>query len=560
MPRNAQGESVKSLCVSVLAVAGTLALIEAAEPDTFVVTTTQDSGAGSFRWAIEQSNSHVGPDTVVFAIPTSDPGYDPQLGVWTIETDVQQSPFRYCLEDAGTFVDGFSQARFVGGDPNPYGPEIELEGPSTGTPCIDITDSDDHVVQGLCIHHFNGAAIQIKDWHGVAENNVVLGCYLNVDPTGSRREGEGHQGIMVHSTLGGVRIGGDAPEDRNVIAGASNHDVYCVFSGNVEIINNHIGTDRTGTVELGGGLGTMDLSGAKGPILVRDNVIGGHWLDLVDISSTDPDSGFVTFVGNRVGVGLDGTAMGGDHDNIIVYIAPGHVFRENVIAHSQMFHGIYVAGASTDYVTISRNSIYECRGLGIQLANYPNEYGYVDVVDGLYGSGVNEEIDPCLCDSVVTTDESVGGTTTAYFTCMRNCIVEVFIGDGYIPDPCSEPGYGEVPSGKTYLGDAQETHVGLVWSTYEFSISPALTAGTVRTPRVSFQRTIAQSVQPQHSAALSDPRTGAGARPDVRREWQPRCHRSGRAPGSRRARYRVEAGARRRDTTARRALSAAHGD
>ncbi len=35
--------------------------------NTYYVENLNDSGEGSFRWCIEQANSHPGPDTIVFA-------------------------------------------------------------------------------------------------------------------------------------------------------------------------------------------------------------------------------------------------------------------------------------------------------------------------------------------------------------------------------------------------------------------------------------------------------------------------------------------------------------
>ena len=45
-----------------------------------------DDGTGqcTLRAALEASNSHVGIDGIDFAIPTSDPGFDPGTGIWTI--------------------------------------------------------------------------------------------------------------------------------------------------------------------------------------------------------------------------------------------------------------------------------------------------------------------------------------------------------------------------------------------------------------------------------------------------------------------------------------------
>jgi hypothetical protein len=462
------------------AILALLSLLAPANAATFTVTTTRDYDPGSFRWAVEQANEISGPDTILFAIPTTDPGYDPELGVWTIVSDTRQSPDFYHIVDDGLFVDGESQRRFIGGDPNPLGPEIEIEC-RTITFCF-IINSSDNVIRGLCFHHADGG-IYISSWppEEVSENNVVAGCYINVDPTGSHTEGGGGEGIALNNVCD-ARIGGDAPEDRNIIAAGTHENLTSSYCADVEIINNHIGVDRSGTVELGADLGTLVISHATGAHIVRDNIIAGHWLDLVTITHTDTDSGIVTFMGNRVGVGLDGSPMGGHHNTVYLSDAPRHLIRENIIAYAEVFDGIGLYGDVTDYVTVSRNSIYGNNGHGISLANYPCSFQGHDYADGVYGPGVNEEIDPCLCDSAVTSSEGDGGTTSVYLTCMRDCTVEVFIGDEIGGHPsCSEPGYGRVYSGVTYLGDAEEIVQGSVFSTYRFGISPALPPETVIT-------------------------------------------------------------------------------
>ena len=72
--------------LSTLAAHWTLAPL-ATRADVMVVTNTQDSGEGSLRQAILDAEERVGSDTVVFNIPTSDPGYNQVLGVWTIQLD-----------------------------------------------------------------------------------------------------------------------------------------------------------------------------------------------------------------------------------------------------------------------------------------------------------------------------------------------------------------------------------------------------------------------------------------------------------------------------------------
>ncbi len=191
----------------------------------------------------------------------------------------------------------------------------------------------------------------------------------------------------------------------------------------------------------------------------------------------------MTLLRNRIGVGADGTPMGADDYGIYVIQCGGHLIRENILGYVQSWYGIELFGDDADYVTISRNSIYGRHRLGINLCHRglvveaPNA---VDYADGQYGPGPNEEIDPCLCDSVRNVADAQGGTTTAYFTCMKDCTVEVFVGDteGSHLGCSMGPSYGRVYSGRTYLGDAEEVSQGPVFSTYRFSVSPGLPVGT----------------------------------------------------------------------------------
>src|SRR5207248_10212004 len=103
------------------------------------VTNTNDSGPGSLRQAILNANASAGADTIVFNIPTSDPNFvdvdaalpggDAAPDVWVIKP-LSALP---ALSDAsgGTTIDGRTQTTF-GGDTNPFGPEVVLDGSLAG--------------------------------------------------------------------------------------------------------------------------------------------------------------------------------------------------------------------------------------------------------------------------------------------------------------------------------------------------------------------------------------------------------------------------------------------
>ena len=91
--------------------------------NTYTVTTTADTGAGSLRQAITNANSSFsGGHTICFDIPFTDSGYDSASGTFTIHL---QSELPYFLIVNNITIDGTSQAANKG-NTNPLGPEVVL--------------------------------------------------------------------------------------------------------------------------------------------------------------------------------------------------------------------------------------------------------------------------------------------------------------------------------------------------------------------------------------------------------------------------------------------------
>jgi hypothetical protein len=108
-----------------------------------LVTNTNDDGRGSYRAAVMSANSIPGPDIIKFAIPQNDPGFNAQLGIWTIKP---RTPIPAFINDP-VIIAGSSQKEYAGYDVNPFGPEIELDGSS-------LTNGS-----GVFLNHANGSTI-----------------------------------------------------------------------------------------------------------------------------------------------------------------------------------------------------------------------------------------------------------------------------------------------------------------------------------------------------------------------------------------------------------------
>jgi hypothetical protein len=203
----------------------------------YVVTTTADSGPGSLRDALNQTNADVSHtlypspgnpnvDEIDFAITAGSDtggGYNATTGVATIKP---QSGLPGIT--SAVMIDAWSQPGFAGT------PLIELNGAGAGSaPCLFI-QAPDTTVRGLVINRFAGGGIAI-----FANNTWIAGNYIGTDPTGTINEGNGG-GIGVNDGAG--RAGDLRPVDdqRQPLA------VHAALRRRFGIVHGHRGLRRRG--------------------------------------------------------------------------------------------------------------------------------------------------------------------------------------------------------------------------------------------------------------------------------------------------------------------------
>lgn len=248
---------------------------------TFTVTNTQDQGNGSLSWAITQANNNPGPDTIAFAIPTSDPNYNSAKKYWSINL-LTQLP---AITDDSTFVDGSTQEAFSGVS-NPQGKELAIQGNklSFEDPGF-LVYSSGNTFFDFAIGGFRGVTF---DFVGDSVTyNVIKGCYIGLEPTG-------RWGYNVNESMG-IRflrnanhntIGGTNPEDKNVISGFNKSAVLIEKAGYNTIVGNIFGLAADEMTPIGNGWQDFDVfepgkpaRGGIASILLRGgahhNVIGG---------------------------------------------------------------------------------------------------------------------------------------------------------------------------------------------------------------------------------------------------------------------------------------------
>jgi CSLREA domain-containing protein len=299
--------------------------------------------------------------------------------------------------------------------------------------------------------------------HAMAANTIIQGNFIGTDPTGSTTSADlrNEVGIDLHWGADSSVIGGTNPPMRNVISG--NGIGIDVRSASNAIIGNHIGTDLSGTVNLGNSNGiiitTVD-NNIGGTIPGAGNLISGNNLGISIGTAGDEN----VIKNNKIGSDITGTlpipnytgivVLGQDNvigglsaaeENLIAFnlyegIEFGHDASDNLVAGNTITANNIGVLMKYDGVTdipvsnaITKNSIHANLDLGIDLE--PAGVSLNDPGDGDDGANTLRNY-PVFnsASSVQAQGEACPG-----------CTVEVFLSDN---DPS---GYGE---GITFVGEA----------------------------------------------------------------------------------------------------------
>jgi CSLREA domain-containing protein len=237
-----------------------------AAPATFTVNSTADPGDG----ICDASEC-----TLREAMDTADTNGNPQ------ETDIinfnipGEGPHTIkpntALDEIQTpvIIDGYTQP---GASPNTLAKGtnakimIELDGSNTGGGDGFYTDSENTVIRGLAINRFSGGGIEVQ---APAQNNVKIeGNFIGSDPSGTQDLGNGGYGVefMFGS---GLTVGGTTPAARNLISGNQKDGLSLWNTTGNTISGNLIGTKSDGTSALGNTGNGVTLVGTS------NNLIGG---------------------------------------------------------------------------------------------------------------------------------------------------------------------------------------------------------------------------------------------------------------------------------------------
>ncbi len=248
----------------------------------FVVTNTNDSGVGSLRQAILDSNMTIGFDTINFNI--AGPG---------VKVISPISPLPIVTDPV--LIDGYSQP---GSSANtlPNGEnavlQIQLNGAQAGAGVngLDIF-AGNTTIRGLAINGFGANGI-ILETNGA---NIVSGNFIGTDATGLIDLGNGDDGILLYNSSNNS-IGGNSPATRNLISGNDDDGVDLgdlSTASNNQIQGNFIGTDLSGSAALANTGNGIRIANGNG------NSIGAGLTESSNVIAFNGADGILAVAGNN---------------------------------------------------------------------------------------------------------------------------------------------------------------------------------------------------------------------------------------------------------------------
>ncbi|HEV3118923.1 MAG TPA: hypothetical protein VGY58_17860, partial [Gemmataceae bacterium] len=265
-------------------------------PTTFTVTNTNDSGVGTLRQAILDSNANpTGPNSIIFNIGSGLQTITPTSALPAIQTNA-------------VMIDGTTQPGFAGS------PLIELNGVTalSGDPLARglMVRVNNSLIRGLIINRF-----EVGIDAAFSHSTTVVGNYVGTDSTGLLARGNTFAGVYLQDSNGST-IGGTTSADRNIISGnaAPGVEFNGLDSPGTVIEGNYIGLGSDGTTSVantnGVFIGFANSVTIGGLSAGAGNVISGNSFLGVDIGGSPGGVGLAdnnVVEGNLIGTDFTGT-------------------------------------------------------------------------------------------------------------------------------------------------------------------------------------------------------------------------------------------------------------
>ena len=400
---------------------------------TRVVTNTNDSGTGSLRDAITQSNTNNVATTITFNLGNACP--------YTI-SPITALP----AMTAPITIDGYSQA---GATPN------NLEKGNDASLCVILDGTAHSLVDGLVVSSaaVDGTSVTIDGiaFGGFSHGAITLSGGSGHAITGSRVGGAAGSvsldpvanGIIIGPGVSGVTIGGDITNLAlmNILGSATGSGIVMdgangtdVASRDNQVIGNYIGVDwstATSTfINRGNGGAGVIIAGPNNTVV--SNLIefnGGYG---VEFTGTDANDNAVE--SNLIGYLFSDTDIGsGNHGGVVIENGAHDIDTESNVIEFNLGPGVRVLSGVENQIFL--NQIWSNSGLGIDLGNAGVDLNDDDSMEpaGYPNNGLNFP--------VIT--GAIGGHTVGEFTGTLTTKPGTYFVYLYASPACDESGYGQ---------------------------------------------------------------------------------------------------------------------
>jgi CSLREA domain-containing protein len=324
-----------------------------------------------------------------------------------------------------------------------------------GGPGILLDASPSNVVQHNLISGNGGFGVYVSG--AGASGNMILGNYLGTDLSGTGAV-PNSDGVVItgpNNIVGGTNAG-----ERNLISGNTSDAIFITLasaSGN-QVLGNYLGTDVTGTLDLGNGADGVALGNGA-----ANNTIGGTTASARNLISGNNRFGLYLFgggttgnkiIGNYIGTDVSGTnPLGNASDGVLLYPDGGNSVggtnagEGNIIAHNGRA-GVDLVAGSNHNNPILGNSIFGNTGLGIDLSAMAGTPGEADGLTANDADDADTGANQLQNFPVLSSVSATGVVNGALDSLVANTAYPVRI-EFFANTACDASGNGE---GEVYLG------------------------------------------------------------------------------------------------------------
>jgi uncharacterized repeat protein (TIGR01451 family) len=416
--------------LAVTFIVSTFFFIQNVQAATYVVTNNADSGAGSLRDAMEQSELNPGADIITFNLPSGQTEIQPSSPLPEIYGDLQ--------------INANTQPGYTGV------PIVEVNGVNAGAGVDGFRLFGSNIsIRGLSINGYSADGI-----YAVGSQIVVEGNHLGLRPDGITARSNGRRGIYIQDS-NAVTIGGLTTSTKNVISGNGEDGVFIIDSTNITLQNNFIGTNAIGSTGVGNAFSGITIDSDINPssnitigrdvpnggnlisgnidsgvnildqstnVRIYNNIIGLNAAQNATLPNGDPNSGFGAFTaGIYSAFGVSDITIGGSSAN-----------QRNIIS-GNTGDGVYL-GNDNDGAIVQNNIIGTNPSNASALGNGKNGIMVYSAVNQLIG-GIGSNVGNILANNG-----------------QHGVAVEVGVGGGGLIDPVNVPILGNSTFGNGRLG------------------------------------------------------------------------------------------------------------